>query len=220
MNFTTFCHFFFLENIFFPTTHTHDPRPTTFSYTPNLWRDRWSRGWRQTSKLFTSRLKAKLLLSQDRKGRVSKISTISQDGFSHCLFPSPPPHRFLSRPRFSFRAADSLTLRTTKEKTDQKIPQAPQAVLITRVANSLSLFQTLIETTVIYFLPDIWRLFVLSGCSQGDGRYYISTWSFENRVAWNLKSLPGHCRQSSLFRANHLQPLTMGSKWPPGIDRN
>ena len=143
------------------------------------------------------------------EGAFLKYQQYLKTVFLTAFFPSPPPHRFLS-----------LTLRTTKEKTDQKIPQAPQAVLITRVANSLSLFQTLIETTVIYFLPDIWRLFVLSGCSQGDSRYYISTWSFENRVAWNLKSLPGHCRQSSLFRANHLQPLTMGSKWPPGIDRN
>ena len=117
------------------------------------------------------------------EGAFLKYQQYLKTVFLTAFFPSPPPHRFLSRPRFSFRAADSLTLRTTKEKTDQKIPQAPQAVLITRVANSLSLFQTLIETTVIYFLPDIWRLFVLSGCSQGDSRYYISTWSFENRVA-------------------------------------
>ena len=36
MNFTTFCFFiflFFLEDIFSPTTSTHYPRPTTFSYT-------------------------------------------------------------------------------------------------------------------------------------------------------------------------------------------
>ena len=154
------------------------------------------------------------------EGAFLKYEQYLKTVFLTAFSPRPLPHRFLSRPRFSFRAADSLTLQTTKEKTDQKIPPAPQAVVITRVANSLSLFQTLIETTVIYFLPDIWRLFVLSGCSQGDSWHYISTWSFENRVAWNLKSRPGHCRQSSPFRANHLQPLTMGSKWPPGNDRN
>ena len=38
--------------------------------------------------------------------------------FSHCLLPSPLSHRFLFRPRFSFRAAESLTLRITK-KTKQ-----------------------------------------------------------------------------------------------------
>ena len=40
--------------------------------------------------------------------------------------PHPLPHRFLDRPRFSFRAAASLTLRTTKER--KKKPPATEAM--------------------------------------------------------------------------------------------
>ena len=142
------------------------------------------------------------------------LKTVFLTAFS----PLPLPHRFLSRPRFSFRAAESLTLRTTKEKADQKIPPSPQAVVIPRVANSLSLFQTLIETTAIYFLPDIWRLFVLSVCSQGDNWQYISTrslktglpeiWSHVRDIVGNLPSSGLTTFSLWLWAQNDLLELT------------
>ena len=41
------------------------------------------------------------------------------DVFLTAFSPRPLPHRFLFRPRFSFCAAESRTLRTTKEKRQQ-----------------------------------------------------------------------------------------------------
>ena len=97
------------------------------------------------------------------EGAFLKYQQYLKTVFLTAFSPRPLPHRFLSRPRFSFRAAESLTLRTTKKKTVQKIPPAPQAVVITRVANGLSLFQTLIETTVIIFC----RIFGGCSCYRG-----------------------------------------------------
>lgn len=45
---------------------------------------------------------------------------------AHCLLPSPPPPLFFF-PRFSFHVAKTLTLRTAKEKKNQKNPPATQA---------------------------------------------------------------------------------------------
>ena len=74
------------------------------------------------------------------EGAFLKYQQYLKTVFLTAFSPRPLPHRFLFRPRFSFRTGESLTLRTTKEKTDQKTPPATQPVVITRVANSLSLF--------------------------------------------------------------------------------
>ena len=169
--FYIFAMFFFLANIFFPTTHAHDPRPTMVA--------------RLTSdfKTFHITLKSQTPPITRLEGAFLKYQQYLKTVFLTAFSPRPLPHRFLSVLGSAFARLNLLLCKPRKKKTDQKIPPAPQAVVITRVANGLILFQTLIETTVIYFLPDIWRLFVLSGCSQGDSWHYISTWSFENRVA-------------------------------------
>jgi len=137
MTFTNFSPFFFL-----PTTHTHthDPRPTTFSYTPNLWRDTMVARLTSDFKTFHITLKSQTTPITRLEGAFLKYQQYLKTVFLTAFSPRPLPHRFLSRPRFSLRAAESLTLRTTKEETDQKIPPAPQAFVITRVVNSLSLF--------------------------------------------------------------------------------
>ena len=51
--------------------------------------------------------------------RFKNLKGLNTGGFSHLILPSPPSLSFLFRPRFSFRAAESLTLPTPKEKKKQ-----------------------------------------------------------------------------------------------------
>ena len=61
-----------------------------------------------------------IILSRHKnwKGRFKNLKGLSIGGFSHLLLPSPPSLSFLFRPRFSFSAADSLTLPTIEKKKE------------------------------------------------------------------------------------------------------
>ena len=83
-------------------------------------------GHKQQTYLRTCHITPKPNSSFHQTGRgVSKISTNLMAVFLTAFSPRPLPHRFLFRPRFSFRAAESLTLnlRASKEKTHQKCRQ-------------------------------------------------------------------------------------------------
>ena len=89
----------------------------------NLWRNILSVAWRQTSKHVTSSF------HKNWKGRFKNLKGFSIGGFSHLLLPSPPSLSFLFRPRFSFRAARSLTLPNHwKEKRSKQKKNASYAL--------------------------------------------------------------------------------------------